>query len=89
MAKTAPKIEIEYHFPPRYTPYTPPTWPENFPIPASMLVPAQGMSFPVTSRNAKVPHNCVVFPFKTWMLSLGELAKPSEGNLIKETKSKT
>jgi hypothetical protein len=61
----------------------------NFPVLATMPVPAPGMSFLVTSLNAQVPPNREVLPFKTKMLALGEGAKSSEENLISETIAKT
>jgi hypothetical protein len=83
------EFKIEYHCPPGYIPYTPSAWPADFPAPASMPVPPPGMSFPVRSLNTPVPPNCVIVPFKTRMLMPGETARPSEGNLIRETRSKT
>jgi hypothetical protein len=63
------QFEIKYLFTPGYTHYTPLRWPANFPASASMPLPLQGISFPVTSLNAKVPKNCVVVPFKTKMIA--------------------
>jgi hypothetical protein len=53
-----------------------------------MPKPPAGIPFPGTSLNATVLSNFVKVPFKSRMIMPGEQARPSEGNLIRENRSK-
>jgi hypothetical protein len=82
------QFEIEYHCPPGHIPYTPPTWMAyrlSSPSINASIATRNVLSSKVTKcTDSTQLHNS---PFKTRMFMPGEVARPSEGNLIRETRS--